>query len=140
MDKGWTDIWFFLEKLKEQNIHSNKASIEVHRNMIVDNLEYIEKNNENILTPLTKEHVNKLKNIEEKNIWLNIIEPMIGISLALHFLFDSPIETTKSIVESHKKEFKRAIISTLEIAEHVKDQRVKDNSIKAADTFLENFN
>jgi predicted Rossmann fold nucleotide-binding protein DprA/Smf involved in DNA uptake len=63
-----TDEMSFIDRLKEGNIHSNKASIEVHRNMIVDNLEYIEKNNENILTPLTKEYLNKLKNIEEKEI------------------------------------------------------------------------
>jgi hypothetical protein len=65
---------------------------------------------------------------------------MIGISLALYFLFDSPIEKTKWIVESHKKEFKDVLRSTLDIAKHLKDQRVKDNTIKASAAFAENFN
>ena len=65
---------------------------------------------------------------------------MIGVSLALYFLFDSSIETTISTVKSYKKEFKRALISTLEIAEQIKDQRVKENSLKAADAFLEKIN
>lgn len=128
----------FLEELKKANITSSEASIEAHKNMIVDNLEFIEKNNKDILTPLGKECINKLKNTKE--IWLNIIEPMIGVSLALYFLFDSSIETTISTVKSYKKEFKRALISTLEIAEQIKDQRVKENSLKAADAFLEKIN
>ena len=128
----------FLRLFKEADIKSNKASIWVHRDMILNNLNIIENNNpDTSFSSLTKKHINILKDIKEDDLWLNVIEPMIGISLALYLLFDSIIKKDISLVQSHKKEFKEVLISTLSIAKHLKDQRVNDNSTKATKVFLE---
>jgi hypothetical protein len=124
----------FIETMKESNIKTNQASIGVHKQNIVDNFEYMTNSGAQFL-PSLKKCLTELDAIPEDNINTNIIQPTIGISTALYILFDSPIESDKSIIQTYRRQLKSSLLSVLEIAKHTKDQRITDYSKKAAEGF-----
>lgn len=80
--------------------------------------------------------MNTLKNIPEEDMGLNIIDPVIAIATKLESTFISPDKTSKEFILKHKDAFRKSLLSLLEIAKHIKDQRIKDHTLQATDLFL----
>lgn len=130
--KKFNNVWI-IDGLKEMNIRSNRASIDVHRTLIIDHLNTIFGTEESSWSKQRRKHLNALKNIPEEDMGLNIINPVIAIATKLESTFISP---DKEFILKHKDAFRESLLSLLKLAKHTKDQRIKDHTLQATDLFL----